>query len=186
MKVLPKLFFHLLPFISVIILLFTNCNHSASNAKLREQETKLRRPPASVEKAWLARHHYDPERRLLIPRYSGARWGSILEFTEDETLVYRDWWIRDVKVEDLDAAPNTRLTPFSQIGAEPDDEGSDTPDEVPTGDAQSADSPLGSSDFASPDSEQPGDTDSPFAPVNQTDMLPTEDAPAFDPFSPVQ
>ena len=53
---------------------------------------------------------------------------------------------------------------------QPDDEGSDTPDEVPTGDAQSADSPLGSSDFASPDSEQPGDTDSPFAPVNQTDM----------------
>ena len=29
-----------------------------------------------VEKAWMARHHYDSERRLLVPKVGGARWGS--------------------------------------------------------------------------------------------------------------
>ena len=43
-----------------------------------------------VEKAWTARHHYDPERRLLVPKVAGARWGSTQEYKEDGTLTYRD------------------------------------------------------------------------------------------------
>ena len=60
-----------------------------------------------VEKAWMARHHYDSERRLLVPKVGGARWGSTQEYNEDGTLTYLDWWVRDVKMEDLEASPST-------------------------------------------------------------------------------
>ncbi|MBT5914863.1 MAG: hypothetical protein HOH60_00795 [Opitutae bacterium] len=67
------------------------------------------KPIATVEKAWLARHQYDHERRMLIPMIGGTRWGAVQEYKEDGTLEYRDWWIRDVKIEDLEARPSTLL-----------------------------------------------------------------------------
>lgn len=154
------------------------CSGSKQYAKRGESNERiLRRPPAAVEKAWLARHQYDPERRLLVPRYSGARWGSILEYTEDENLVYRDWWIRDLKMEDLDAEPNTRLVPFSQM-----DGG------LEKGPAQQDEDPA-----ANQNSEQADGGD--FFPFGKAEdeALPStsagEDAeslpPAFDPLSPL-
>ena len=68
-----------------------------------------KKPVATVEKAWLARHKYDHERRLLIPMVGGTRWGAIQEYKEDGTLEYKDWWERDVKIEDLDPTPSTTI-----------------------------------------------------------------------------
>ena len=105
---------------------FSNCAYQPSSLSKERDVSQLRRPPATVEKAWLARHRYDTDRRLLIPTYSGARWGSILEYTEDEKLVYRDWWIRDVKLEDLNPEPPTKLVPFSKIEADNDSDSNGT------------------------------------------------------------
>ena len=68
-----------------------------------------KKPVATVEKAWLARHKYDHERRLLIPMVGGTRWGAIQEYKEDGTLEYKDWWERDIKIEDLEPTPSTTL-----------------------------------------------------------------------------
>ena len=62
---------------------------------------------AAVEKSWMARHKYDHDRRLLIPVHKGTRWGAVQEYKEDGTIVFRDWWVRNVKVEDLEANPET-------------------------------------------------------------------------------
>lgn len=66
-------------------------------------------PPAYVQKAWNAKYDYDKERRLLVPKYAGSRWGSIQEYREDGRLSYQDWWVRDVKVEDLEEEPDTEV-----------------------------------------------------------------------------
>ena len=66
-------------------------------------------PPAYVQKAWNAKYVYDKESRLLVPKYAGSRWGSIKEYREDGRLSYQDWWVRDVKVEDLDEDPDTEV-----------------------------------------------------------------------------
>ena len=39
----------------------------------------------------------------------GTRWGAIQEYKEDGTLEYKDWWVRDIKIEDLEPAPSTTL-----------------------------------------------------------------------------
>ena len=67
-------------------------------------------PPAYVQKAWYAKYVYDEEKRLLVPKYAGSRWGSIKEYREDGQLTYQDWWVRDVKVEDLEASPETQMS----------------------------------------------------------------------------
>jgi len=67
------------------------------------------KPPAYVQKAWSAKYVYDDEKRLLIPKYAGSKWGSIKEYGEDGQLAYQDWWVRDVKVEDLEASPETQM-----------------------------------------------------------------------------
>ena len=67
-------------------------------------------PPAYVQKAWDAKYVYDEEKRLLIPKYAGSKWGSIKEYREDGQLAYQDWWVRDVKVEDLEASPETHMS----------------------------------------------------------------------------
>jgi len=66
-------------------------------------------PPPYVQKAWNAKYDYDKERRLLVPKYAGSRWGSIQEYREDGRLSYQDWWVRDVKVEDLEEEPDTEV-----------------------------------------------------------------------------
>ncbi len=69
-------------------------------------------PPAHVQRAWDARYVYDEERRLLVPEYAGSRWGAVQQFKEDGNLEYQDWWIRDVRSEDLEAIPDTAITTF--------------------------------------------------------------------------
>lgn len=64
---------------------------------------------AAVEKSWMARHKYDHERRLLIPVHNGTKWGAVQEYKEDGSIAFRDWWVRDVKVEDLEANPATDI-----------------------------------------------------------------------------
>ena len=168
----------ILKLFSILILTFSfGCSRSTQYSKRNNEEVKLRRPPATVEKAWLARHHYDPDRRLLIPRYSGARWGSILEYTEDENLVYRDWWVRDVKMEELKAEPSTKLVPFSQIESDTlEGQKSSSPEEPVSAEPESTefegiDDPFSnteSSDPFSPETsvpvENPAASDDPFAP----------------------
>ncbi len=68
------------------------------------------KPPAYVQKAWSAKYVYDEEKRLLVPKYAGSKWGSIKEYREDGQLAYQDWWVRDVKVEDLNASPETQIS----------------------------------------------------------------------------
>ena len=54
-------------------------------------------PPAYVQKAWNAKYDYDEEKRLLVPKYAGSRWGSIKEYREDGRLSYQDWWVAILK-----------------------------------------------------------------------------------------
>ena len=62
-----------------------------------------------VEKLWLARHHYDEERRLIVPKIGGSRWGAVREYTADGKLIYREWWKRNLKDKDLEAVPTTDI-----------------------------------------------------------------------------
>jgi hypothetical protein len=73
-------------------------------------EQFIRKPGSKVEKAWVARNQFDHERRLLIPKIGGARWGAVQEYKEDGTIEFKDWWERDVKIEDLEASPTTAIS----------------------------------------------------------------------------
>ena len=70
------------------------------------------RPPVYVQNAWDARYSYDADRRLLVPQYAGSRWGAVQQYQEEGQLVYQDWWVRDVRSEDLEASPDTSITSF--------------------------------------------------------------------------
>ena len=91
------------------MLIITGCGTSETHTYRNHSIEEYKKPVATVEKAWLARHKYDHERRLLIPMIGGTRWGAIQEYKEDGTLEYKDWWVRDLKVEDLEPAPSTTL-----------------------------------------------------------------------------
>ena len=177
-------------FICLVAAIFSSCSRSGKYGQKNSKEIKLRRPPAAVEKAWLARHQYDPDRRLLIPKYSGARWGSILEYTENESLVYRDWWVRDVKMEELSAEPSTKLVPFYQIESgmegeqlEPEQEDFNDNGAVEGGDELFV--PQTTNSEPSPDDAT---SDFPFAPMEDP-FAPMEEiekeAPSADPFAPL-
>ena len=177
-------------FICLVAAIFSSCNRSGKYGQNNSKDIKLRRPPAAVEKAWLARHQYDPDRRLLIPKYSGARWGSILEYTENESLVYRDWWVRDVKMEELSAEPSTKLVPFYQIesgmkGEQLEAEQEDFNDNQAMGGGGEPFVPQTTNPEPSPDDST---SDFPFAPMNDP-FAPTEEiekeAPSADPFAPL-
>ena len=113
-------------FLSLVLLLFCSCN-AGKNYSYRTQTPNLySKPVAKVEKVWRAQHKYDPERRLIIPMIGGSRWGAVQEYKEDGTLVYREWWERDVKKEDLktDGEPVTSDLPNAETPSEeeaPDD-----------------------------------------------------------------
>lgn len=98
--------FFLLFFSSI---LFYGCGNKEGYSYRSKELNRSKKPIATVEKAWLARHQYDHERRMLIPMIGGTRWGAVQEYKEDGTLEYKDWWIRDVKIEDLEARPSTKL-----------------------------------------------------------------------------
>ena len=90
-------------------ILLYGCGNKEGYSYRSKELNRSKKPIATVEKAWLARHQYDHERRMLIPMIGGTRWGAVQEYKEDGTLEYRDWWIRDVKMEDLEARPSTML-----------------------------------------------------------------------------
>ena len=160
-------------------------------------------PPSMVEKLWLARHHYDEDRRLIIPKVGGSRWGAVQEYTADGDLVYRDWWVRNLKVEDLEAAPSTDIEvvreedsttrpPILGIsGIEMDDSAEQTAIEPVESEPAFPVSPVGEADPFSPisptgpDSSVPSAEVDPFAPLPPV-MESTPDAPSEpDPFGPL-
>jgi hypothetical protein len=94
----------------LLILFFNGCSSDDSYSYRTKEFNSARKPIATVEKAWVARHKYDHERRLLIPMVGGTRWGAVQEYKEDGTLEFKDWWVRDVKIEDLEAKPSTTLS----------------------------------------------------------------------------
>ncbi len=102
----------------LLLLLLGSCDGNRSAHQYRSVSPAFDRKPVSkIEKAWIARHQYDHERRLLIPKLGGARWGAVQEYKEDGTIEFKDWWERDVKIEDLEAAPSTVLSaPKGQEG----------------------------------------------------------------------
>ena len=89
---------------------------SCSFRKEKEQgdnlEIQSNKPPAYIQKAWDARYDYDNERRLLIPKYAGSRWGAVQQYKEDGSLEYQDWWVKDLQREELAPAPSTEITTF--------------------------------------------------------------------------
>jgi hypothetical protein len=93
------------------LMLLGSCDSNRSAYEYRPISPAMDRKPISkIEKAWVARHQYDHERRLLIPKLGGARWGAVQEYKENGTIEFKDWWERDVKIEDLEAAPSTVLS----------------------------------------------------------------------------
>ena len=102
----------------LLLLLLGACEGNRSTYQYRSVSPAFDRKPVSkIEKAWIARHQYDHERRLLIPKLGGARWGAVQEYKEDGTIEFKDWWERDVKIEDLEAVPSTVLSaPRAQEG----------------------------------------------------------------------
>ena len=89
---------------------------SCSFRKEKEQGDNLviqsNKPPAYIQKAWDARYDFDNERRLLIPKYAGSRWGAVQQYKEDGSLEYQDWWVKDLQREELAPAPSTEITTF--------------------------------------------------------------------------
>jgi hypothetical protein len=97
--------------------------------------------------------------------------------------VYRDWWVRDVKMQELSPEPSTQLTPFSQIEDGRAGESSETED--PT-DSLTPDD--GEMDVFSSDGASSTEGSEPFAPVQEPmgdPFAPVDSPPAVDAFSPL-
>ena len=150
------------------------------------------KPKAAVERAWLARNKYDHERRMLIPMVGGTRWGAVQEYKEDGTLEYKEWWVRDIKKEDLEASPSTAIRIIKEQN---NDQGTslnrinldNLPAPSPVQSSEVIESPNENSvDFPSATSESPGDA-TPFAPLpfDAVPALPNEESTAPAPFAPV-
>ena len=88
---------------------FISCSNSNYRQSVSVEQRLVINPPSMVEKLWLARHHYDEERRLIVPKIGGARWGAVREYTADGNLIYREWWKRNLKDRDLEAVPTTDI-----------------------------------------------------------------------------
>ena len=101
-------------FMILCFLIASSCSrkHSDSLPVSIVESTGGSRPPAYVQKAWDARYSYDSDRRLLVPEYAGSRWGAVQQYKEEGKLEYQDWWVRDVRSEDLEASPDTSITSY--------------------------------------------------------------------------
>ena len=55
----------------------------------------------------------------------GSRWGAVQEYKEDGTLVYREWWERDVKKEDLETEGEPVTSDLPNVETPSDEEASD-------------------------------------------------------------
>ena len=95
----------------VIVVIISSCAKEYPRSDFESSNSRMMgaSPPAYVQKAWNAKYDYDEEKRLLVPKYAGSRWGSIKEYREDGRLSYQDWWVRDIKVEDLEEDPDTEV-----------------------------------------------------------------------------
>ena len=118
----------------------------------------------------------------MVPKVAGARWGSTQEYKEDGTLTYRDWWVRDVKMEDLEPAPSM----FVDVILEEDEAIStdargnlDTPAPIQGGLIEGE--TEGGQEFAVPESSEPIPSD-PFSVAEPAVEVSTE---SEDPFTPV-
>ena len=155
-------------FLFLIALIISSCGRKTrvSNNEVSQVSPRGGQPPAYVQKAWDARYSYDADRRLLVPQYAGSRWGAVQQYKEEGELVYQDWWIRDVRSEDLEAAPDTKINSFLN------DDGNLTviPQQVedPFAEANSTEDSVNNSiDIDSSDDElpsSPNDEESPFIP----------------------
>ena len=168
------------------VLFFQSCSKTNYKQEMTAEQRLILNPPSMVEKLWLARHHYDEERRLIVPKVGGSRWGAVQEYTADGNLVYRDWWVRNLKVEDLEAAPSTEIEVVREedttarppvlgiSGIEVDQDGND-PSEEPV---------MVEQPEASATDPFPGDSpaDDPFAPVPAVEGALPE---MSDPFAPL-
>ena len=94
-------------YLSLVVLFLASCGKNQFRPRA---ELFIQKPGSKVEKAWVARNQFDHERRLLIPKIGGARWGAVQEYKEDGTIEFKDWWERDVKIEDLEAVPTTAIS----------------------------------------------------------------------------
>ena len=162
-------------FVILLLLLMATISCSLKKTSQVDQTnlgTSLKgQPPAYVQKAWDARYSYDPDRRLLVPEYAGSRWGAVQQYKEEGQLVYQDWWVRDVRSEDLEGSPDTAITSFinedgnltlisKEVGDDPfgeADEASGETIESPRADPESDEVPF------FPGEESPF-TPSPFSP----------------------
>ena len=88
------------------------CTHRDQTLENEEIKVSSNKPPAYIQKAWNARYDYDTERRLLVPKYAGSRWGAVQQYKEDGSLEYQDWWVRDLQREKLSPTPSIEITTF--------------------------------------------------------------------------
>ena len=160
-------------FMILCFLIASSCSrkHSDSLPAGVVESTGGSRPPAYVQKAWDARYSYDSDRRLLVPEYAGSRWGAVQQYKEEGKLVYQDWWVRDVRSEDLEASPDISITSYL------DDDGNLTLI------VQDVDSEANKSEELSPSVKSTfdpfSDNSSPFPPAEEE--APFETSP-FSPF----
>lgn len=172
--------------LSFLVFHSQSCSESKYRQDVSVEQRLIINPPSMVEKLWLARHHYDEDRRLIIPKVGGSRWGAVQEYTAEGDLVYRDWWVRNLKVEDLEASPSLDI----QVVQEEDSSSRppvfgisgidlDQPNDLPSEDA------VSESKEEDPFSVDPVVDEDPFAPVPDETMeagaMPSE----VDPFAPL-
>ena len=169
-----------------LVLFFQSCSKTNYKQEMTAEQRLILNPPSMVEKLWLARHHYDEERRLIVPKVGGSRWGAVQEYTADGNLVYRDWWVRNLKVEDLEAAPSTEIEVVREedTSARPPVLGISGIDIEQDGNEQNDDPLMVEQPEENPADPFIGDTpaDDPFAPVPAVEG----DLPEMnDPFAPL-
>jgi len=96
----------------LLTLFVSSCSFRIEKVQGDNLEIQSNKPPAYIQKAWDARYDFDHERRLLIPKYAGSRWGAVQQYKEDGSLEYQDWWVKDLQREELVPAPSTEITTF--------------------------------------------------------------------------
>ena len=169
-----------------LVLFFQSCSKTNYQQEITAEQRLILNPPSMVEKLWLARHHYDEERRLIVPKVGGSRWGAVQEYTADGNLVYRDWWVRNLKVEDLEAAPSTEIEVVREedTSARPPVLGVSGIEVDQDGNGPSEEPVMVEQPEASATDPFPGDSpaDDPFAPVPAVEGALPE---MSDPFAPL-
>ena len=158
--------------LSFLVLFLVSCGRHAGTSPQNKQSAGSGQPPAYVQKAWDARYTYDADRRLLVPQYAGSRWCAVQQYKEEGVLEYQDWWIRDVRAEDLESSPDTVITSFldedgvlTQIPTQGSDDSASDEDSDPTNDTDDSGQNLNNPDFpgSSNEAEDPF-VPSPFSP----------------------